>query len=74
MTVVNLRGWRLDSGIYTSPHFPDYTTFDRCRKFFIRALVEIDCDEKNKVIKINVGEDKTGKKNQEKLERLGLMR
>lgn len=72
MAVINMKAWKMDNGIYISPRFPDFSSYNRAKRFFIRAKVTIHCDEMAKVIKINTHE-KTGKANVEILKQLKLI-
>lgn len=65
----NLKRWRHDEGLYTSPRFPDFGAFDHCRKFFIRHTIDCDCDEVSRVIKVSLKK----KGNKEKFEKLDLL-
>jgi hypothetical protein len=72
MTVINLKTWKLDNGVYVSPRYPEFSAFNRSKRFFIRAQVTIHCDEISRVIKIPTRE-KVGKANLEILRQLKLI-
>lgn len=54
MAAINLKTWRFDNNIYTSPRFPDIAAYKRVKKFLIRSHIIADYDDAAMVIKINI--------------------
>ena len=70
--LTNLRNWSLENGAYVSPRYPDATSYGRVKRFLIRAQVSIDCDERNRILKIPVSGD-AHEKNVELLRKMHLI-
>lgn len=72
MAAINLKTWRFDNNVYTSPRFPDMAGYLRVKKFLIRSHVIADCDDASMIIKINISST-TAQGNWKKLKDLGLL-
>jgi hypothetical protein len=54
MSAPPVKTWKLDSGTYMSPPYPDLPSFSRAKIFFIRAGIFADCNEANRIIKVPI--------------------